>query len=79
MSPTSITGPPYCWPIALQSAGSVIGTGCEYSSPLRTAASSDARHGPRSSASDGSAAISRVNGVASTEKRTGSIGFGVNS
>ena len=57
----------------------VIGIGCEYSSPLRTAASSDAFQGDRSSRSDGRSAMSRVNGVASTEKRVGWIGLGVNS
>ena len=56
-----------------------MGIGWEYNSPLRTAASSEAFHGPRSSRSEGSSAMSRVNGVASNEKRVGWMGFGVNS
>ena len=65
------TGPPYHWPISLHASTSVIGIGCAYASPFRTAASSDSFQGANSSSSSPIVDTRRVNGVASGEKRVG--------
>src|SRR6476469_2657773 len=70
---TATTGPPYTWPMSLHRSEGVIGTDCEYTSPVPTASSNVRLHGLNDRRFCGASLMARVRSEAMIEKRVGEI------